>query len=100
MPVKFRIRLERPVDERPIYVWMTERMELMIFRSRGKLRVFSSICPHMGAQMQFDVRRSCLHCPWHGLRLDLTTGHTDHPRYSRLREWQAQIEGDELIVTG
>ena len=99
-PVKFRIRIERPLDERPSYYWVTERLELMVFRAGGRLRVFSSICPHMGAQIQHSARRCALKCPWHGLELDLETGQTGHPRYPRLREWQAQLEGDELIVTG
>jgi hypothetical protein len=52
----------------------------------------------MGAQLVLDARQGCLYCPWHGLALDLQTRTTNHPRYKTLKEFPAEVVGDELII--
>jgi hypothetical protein len=70
-PARWRLDLPRPPDGSPQYVWVTPRLELAIFRHDGRVHAFTSICPHMGAQLSVDLTRRCLHCPWHGLAAPL-----------------------------
>ena len=94
----FRFPLDQLAGDGPHYRWVSERMELMIFRWQGEYRVFSSICPHMGAQLGLDTRQQALVCPWHGLACDLATKETNHHRYRKLKEFSARVEGTELVI--
>ena len=82
----------------PKYLWLGAKQEVIVFRDRGKLRAFSSLCPHMGGQLRYDRRRRALICPWHGLCFDLATGTSNHCRYRAPREFQVREVAGELRV--
>ncbi len=93
---RFDIPLDGELGSEPVYLWASQRLEIVAFRQAGEVRAFSSICPHMGAQLCVDREERRLHCPWHGLSFDLTTGEAAHPRFRRIREWNAEVDGRRL----
>lgn len=87
-----------PLGSEPFYAWVSEKIEIVAFRDGDRVRVFRSICPHMGARLEVDRTRNCLHCPWHGLAFDLASRQSDHHRYRSVREWRGVVEGNRLLV--
>lgn len=96
------VKITGDLDAAPVHLWLTEKIEVVVFRKAGRLRIFSSICPHMGAQLQCNQRRSSVSCPWHGLCFQLGNRkeetQSDHPRYKRIREYDGEIVDGELHV--
>jgi nitrite reductase/ring-hydroxylating ferredoxin subunit len=96
--VKYRIKLTQTLGTEPIYHWLTNKIEVMIFRDGNRVRVVTSLCPHMGARLQWDRTRSRVKCPWHGLSYDGNGLKSCHHRYRQLTEFQAELVDDELLV--
>jgi nitrite reductase/ring-hydroxylating ferredoxin subunit len=95
---RHEIALDRDIGNDPIYVWAAPRLEVVIFRDGATVRAFSSICPHMGAQLAVDAQGRRLHCPWHGLAFDLGTCRSQHARYGRVREWRVEVQGRRVLL--
>jgi nitrite reductase/ring-hydroxylating ferredoxin subunit len=96
--VKYRVKLNTPVGQSPVYVWINEKTEVMVFQESGKIRAISSLCPHMGAQLVWRNESKTVFCPWHGLEFQGDTLKSCHHRYRAITEYQAALEGDELII--
>ena len=85
----------------------------------GEVRAFAGRCPHQGAHLEFgcitdltegerpneiSVDKSCsvLRCPWHGFEFSLATGQAvvadERGRFLKLRSYEVQIDGDDVIV--
>jgi nitrite reductase/ring-hydroxylating ferredoxin subunit len=99
-PIKYNVPLPEKIGERPIYLWLNDKIEVIIVRWEGKIRILNSICPHMGAQLQCDITDRKIHCPWHGLSFPLDTLNSDHHRYRHLREYEGAVIEDRLIIYG
>ncbi len=98
--VKYRVKLSRNVDGSPQHLWLTEKLEVMVFQDKDGLRVIASLCPHMGAQLQLHRSDRTVRCPWHGLTFDgkeLTSGHF---RYRKVCEYEGEVSQGELLVYG
>ena len=77
------------------YVWLDEKKEAIIVEREGKVCAYSSLCPHMGAQLVYDAKEDKLVCPWHGLSFDLKTGESNHHRYKKVHEFCINQNGVE-----
>lgn len=96
----YTIKLTKVPKGSVSYVWLDDKKEAILFEREGQLRLFSSICPHMGAQLCHRSENDQLVCPWHGLAFDLKTGNSNHHRYKRLLEYGVEQRGEEIVVQG
>ena len=85
----------------------------------GEVRAFAGRCPHQGARLEFgqvtemvegetvndlsvDKTHHVLRCPWHGFEFSLNTGQAVVQnaigKYLRLRRYEVEIDGDDVIV--
>jgi len=85
----------------------------------GEVRAFAGRCPHQGACLEFgqvtemvegetvndltvDKAHHVLRCPWHGFEFSLHTGQAvvqnNIGKYLRLRRYEVEIDGDDVIV--
>ena len=73
--------------------------EIAVFVVDGKAHAFANACPHEGNPLhEGDILGDTLTCAYHGWKFDLDTGAClfgDEPA----RVYQAQIEGEEVVVT-
>ena len=96
------------------------RARLVLSRLKtGEVKAYAGRCPHQGAYLEFgcisglteaerpnevsvDPSCSVLRCPWHGFEFSLENGQAvvadDHGRFLKLRPFDVQIEGDDVIV--
>lgn len=85
----------------------------------GDVRAYAGRCPHQGAHLEYGcitdlteaerpneitVDKSCsvLRCPWHGFEFSLATGQAvvadERGRFLKLRTYEVQIDGDDVVV--
>ena len=95
-----RVTLSRDLEEGPIHLWLTEKIEILAFKEGNEVRVVNAVCPHMGAQLQYDADHKCVTCPWHGLTFATNSMKSDHHRYRKLSEFRAELKGRELFIFG
>jgi nitrite reductase/ring-hydroxylating ferredoxin subunit len=98
--IKFAVPLSGEIGETPVYLWLNDKTEVLVVRSEGRLRILSSICPHMGAQLRCDGSKKKIHCPWHGLTFPLQTLSSGHQRYRHLKEYEGEIIEGKLVIYG
>ncbi len=49
--------------------------EVIIFIDRdNEIRIFSSICPHLGGEIYFDYKKDLLRCKWHNWKFSKLDG--------------------------
>ena len=96
--VKYSIKLDSELGSDPTYIWLTDKIEVMVFIHEGKIKAFSSICPHMGAQLCYKKRAKILQCPWHGLTFNLESKESNHYRYKEVLEYKAEVIDGELLI--
>jgi nitrite reductase/ring-hydroxylating ferredoxin subunit len=93
-----RIPLAALDGQGPHYQWIGQKTEVVIIvKSSEGYRVFSSICPHMGARLCLDGGLD-LSCPWHGLKFDLRNLTSNNRRYRVPREYSAVVSGSDLLI--
>jgi nitrite reductase (NADH) small subunit len=80
-----------------IEVW---RDELTAVRVRGRIHVFSSVCPHFGGELyDVDRRGERVRCRWHGWEFDLSTGRcVSFSAKCRVRQYPFRENGDRLEI--
>lgn len=87
--------------------------------ANGEIRAYTGRCPHQGAPLEYGcvtslvagdhlneitVDASCnvLRCPWHGFEFSLATGQAvvqnTLGKYLRLRRYEVEIDGDDVVV--
>ncbi len=93
-----RVPLTEALSDKPQYLWIGPKTEIIVFLDQGKPRAFHSICPHMGAKMERCGEN--LRCPWHGLEFSTKTLASDHHRYKRICEVKVEVQGSDLVVLG
>jgi nitrite reductase/ring-hydroxylating ferredoxin subunit len=82
----------------PFYAWLDEKTEVILINEDGKIRAFQSICPHMGARLEYQRKSDSLFCPWHGLKFCTKSQQSCHTTYKRIREFRVeQKEGNVLV---
>lgn len=95
--VRWRVALEHPVGINPFYAWVDEKTELMMIKDQNRLRAFRSLCPHMGARLEWHPKKKKIVCPWHGLSFSAENQGSlkgDHPNYQKIQEYRAeQVNG-------
>jgi len=93
-----RIPLERPLSANPLYLWIGPKTEIMVVLVDNEPRAFHSLCPHMGARLNYDEKKQAVVCPWHGLEYDSESLESQHHRYKKLCEIDVQVESNELVI--
>jgi nitrite reductase (NADH) small subunit len=93
--------------------------EIGIFNIRGELHALPNICPHQtgplcrakkligsfDARKEGDWKREWVHdgeviaCPWHGLENHVPSGRCLAFPHIRLRKYDIQIVGEEIVVS-
>ncbi len=81
-----------------MHVWLAEKLEVMVVPTPTGIRIISSLCPHMGAQLRWNKKNDTAFCPWHGLEFKERPLRSCHERYRQLSEFTGSIEGNELVV--
>src|ERR1019366_7955703 len=95
---EIRVKLDREPNEEGTHLWLNDKLEVVVFRINGELKILNSICPHMGAQMVCRNRGSELFCPWHGLVYSTKSLNSTHFRYRKAREFRGEISNGYLTV--
>lgn len=101
--IRFQTTIETNWAGEPVYFWIGEKTEVLVMRDpsqNNKLRIFQSLCPHMGAQLCYEETKKALRCPWHGLAFDANNLTSNHPRYQSLKELEGEIVGNQLLIYG
>lgn len=96
--IKYRVKLTEPIGTAPTYFWVTDKIEVMVFRDGEIVRVISSLCPHMGARLNWTPSKGAVACPWHGLEFKKETLKSCHHRYRTLKEYKADLTGEDLVI--
>ena len=90
----WEIELKNEISSKSQHIWISQKQEVVVFLHDGKIRAFSSICPHMGAALEYNVQREKLFCPWHGLEFDLNSLTSNHRVYRNCKEYSVQTTND------
>ena len=90
------------LSELPKWFWIDQTHEVIVFQdSEGRVKAFSSICPHMGGRLNFESKACKLACPWHGLEFTVTKDRlkSSHGLYRRLVEYDVKYEAGQLKIS-
>ena len=87
--------------------------EIIIFFdiTENKVKIFSSICPHFGGEIYYDINEKLMKCKWHGWKFCTKTGKClSYPiigslnpyefdiNPNNLQKYQSKIENDKIYV--
>lgn len=108
------------VEEGKVFPATVGKARIVISRDTGgKISAFAGRCPHQGACLEFgqvtdmvegdrlndltvDKSHAVLRCPWHGFEFSLQTGQAvvanNIGKYLRLRAYEVEIDGDDVVV--
>lgn len=108
------------VRQGEIYPAMVGKARIVLSRTPdGEVKAYTGRCPHQGACLEFglitemvegdhlnditvDKDHCVLRCPWHGFEYSLSTGQAVVQnaigKYLRLRAYEVEIEGDDVVV--
>ena len=98
--IRFRVRLEREPDGKPMYYWVSEKTEVLVVKINNSVKVFNAICPHMGARLGYDPAHQTIRCPWHGLTFSSVDQKSTHFKYRQLAQLEAEVTDGYLIIYG
>lgn len=79
----------KAVSEKPVYVTKD---------SQGKLRVLSSICPHLGCTVPWDKDKKEFVCPCHGAVYAADGARISGPALRGMDELETSVEDGQLMV--
>lgn len=108
------------VKEGEIFPATVDKARIVLSRDAdGEVKAYMGRCPHQGACLEFglvtelvegdslndlkvDKSKCVLRCPWHGFEFSLSTGQAvveNHlGKYLRLRKYEVEIDGDDVVV--
>lgn len=92
------IKIPVPKKNSIEYHWIAKTVEVIIINWRGKIYVARSICPHMGARLEFDEDTLSLRCPWHGLSFDLETLGSQNQRFRTLSKINFSLDDSFINI--
>ena len=81
MTTKQTFTVPVPAKNQSIHHWISDKIEVLIFWKDGQLVVVNSICPHMGAKLQYQSSKQLITCPWHGLCFDANSMLSNHKKF-------------------
>jgi Rieske Fe-S protein len=64
----------------------------------GKLKVLSSVCPHLGCSLRWIDKRNMFVCPCHGGTFTHTGVHVSGPPLRAMDELESKVENGVLKV--
>ena len=86
-----------------------------LYRVSGRLYALADRCPHRGAplcsgmvatpletaegEVALGASASVVRCPWHKWEFDITTGRALSDDRLRVRRYDVQMRGDEIVVS-
>jgi Rieske Fe-S protein len=70
------------------YEWINYNKEIIIINNNGNIRIYNSICPHMGAKLYYNFDNKCLTCPWHGLEYNTVKFISNSHIYKKIKEYK------------
>lgn len=92
--------LSVPLGPDPQHHWVGEKQEVILIRDGERARAFSSLCPHMGAQMCYRSKERQLVCPWHGLAFNIDNKQSNHPKYQQVKEFVIEEDSEKITLRG
>lgn len=76
------------------------KQSFCIGKINGQVAVLDNECPHHGGPLgQGVVEKGMVVCPWHAYAFDAHTGVCEHQPKLAVKVYEAQIEGDEVLIT-
>ena len=64
----------------------------------GPIKVFSTVCPHLGCGIDFDDKAGKFNCPCHASAFDLDGRCLSGPSPRGLDELETRVEGRDVLV--
>lgn len=65
----------------------------------GEVKVFSSVCTHLGCHVEWDARRGNFLCPCHQGRFDVDGRVLEGPPPAPLPAYPVRLDGDHVFIT-
>jgi nitrite reductase/ring-hydroxylating ferredoxin subunit len=87
-----------PSKDEVLYVWTSDKVQVMLYWWNGNLLAHSAMCPHMGSQLTLNREAGEIKCPWHALRADPAELVFNHPRYRSVRKYRTMIKDDKVYL--
>jgi nitrite reductase/ring-hydroxylating ferredoxin subunit len=77
-----------------------DRRELAVFNVGGEFYALDNLCTHRGGPLgEGNLRGRVVSCPWHGSRIDVTTGAVvSPPAPSNARTYPTKVENGGVWV--
>ena len=65
----------------------------------GEIHALDGTCPHRGGPVgQGAINEGRVVCPWHAWEFDCATGANDYDARIKLKKYQVQISGNDIMV--
>ena len=90
--------LEIPKKNNLSYHWISKKKEIMIINDSGEIKIFNSICPHMGARLIYDFKRKEVICPFHGLKFNSKNCTGNHHKYKKISKTAFSLSSSKLEI--
>lgn len=91
-------RLDEIPEERG-FVALVKGRYVAVFKVGQTFYAMDNRCQHAGASLgDGDLIGSCIHCPWHGWRYDVTNGVCVNDPRHRLPTYPVKINGENLFI--
>jgi toluene monooxygenase system ferredoxin subunit len=72
---------------------------ILLVNFDGKILAYENRCPHQASPLsEGDLDDNVLTCSRHLWCFDVTTGQGINPANARLKEFEAKVEGDRILV--
>lgn len=78
---------------------MGSKPGLLVRLPNGEFRAFNAICTHLSCRVQYRSDTKLIWCACHNGSFDLTGKNVAGPPPRPLEQFQANIRGDEVVVT-
>jgi cytochrome b6-f complex iron-sulfur subunit len=72
---------------------------IAVHMTEGHVRVFSSVCTHLGCRVEWDPTRNNFYCPCHQGRFDTDGQVLEGPPPEPLASFPLRQDGDKLFIT-
>lgn len=73
-----------------------EGKKLAIVKKQGKVKAFSTVCPHLGCQIEYNAGENTWDCPCHGSRFELDGSLKHGPAKRGLDPVEISTENDQI----
>ena len=74
--------------------------QLAIFNCEGTFYAVDNTCKHQGGPLgEGTLAGKTVTCPWHGWEYDVTTGACQADASIKVKTFDVQVEGDDILVS-